>query len=712
MRQASTRKRASWRKRFHRFLSLSSVESVATFRFHPEHQKQDDYNLLLSTSPQTVRKVLTRNAAYSDISLSQTGALVSVLFVCLLLLGAESTFEVHTFVSSSCSRHSSFTRSGINQPPTFTALESHLHEHHAIPVRYIRLLSHAHQTVFLSLLSTPPSITHLPPFTRRAVFTHITDCSLPQCLRAMASSIAYSQTTGRVAVIFADVVKGRSLEDVVRHGNGGVLSNDAMVVALELEDVPKMNPGISNLSDWAEFSVLEAVVPGRLVGNTSTSRRISHSSRNQKVDSVRYSASVPDLPVIGNTKTVATLDNLAVTDVHVSLSLSEVVWSKYSPRTVQEYILSSGLEVASDHPLDTVSGASILGRRIETRDADTAEEILHGKFEVPVLLLRGMSPIAKQLLLLKLMSKRRKGVRRPRAFFVHAQYGLGNRLRALGSAMAFARKTDRVLVLIWVPDQHLNCKYTDLFVSNDEFVISDGFVDDEEWPFRKYSLKDPKMKMVKWYNYMRTHGTPPNSALDHVTDDASHHIYVSTCYVIQSPVTPLIIRTQSSYWQVLRTLTPHIDVMRLIERFASYPMSSMIGVHIRGKSIKADIDGISSADYSEESSRRTDYWRNLTQVDTFIAEMKRQPPDRLFYVAADQRKVFLRLEREFPSRVFYTPRKCDGRNKECLPFALADILLLARCASLRGSYWSSFSELSVRIGGGRFLLAGIDFGRP
>jgi len=138
----------------------------------------------------------------------------------------------------------------------------------------------------------------------------------------------------------------------------------------------------------------------------------------------------------------------------------------------------------------------------------------------------------------------------------------------------------------------------------------------------------------------------------------------------------------------------------------------MIGVHIRGRNIKSDISGVNAADYSEESSKTTDYWRNLTQVETFIDEMRRQPPDQLFYVAADKKEVFDRLEREFPSRVFYTPRHCDSRDKDCLPFALADILLLAKCSSLRGSYWSSFSELSVRIGGARFLLAGIDFGRP
>lgn len=715
MRHALIRKRC-WRKHYHQLLDSLPWENCATFPFPRDQHKQESHSLFYSPS-QTARKFLTTIAREIGASLSHAAAIIAVVFVCIFLIGAESSFETSIFSIVPRNYYSTRTNLVFSRPSAFSPIENHLHEHHTIPVRYIRLLSPEYQTGLLSLLSTPASRSHLSPSVRRAVFTHITDCSISQCLRAMTSSIAYARTTGRVAVIFADKSGRNSVVNVVQQGSGGVLNGDAMLIGLEQSDVKKMTSDLSTLSDWAEFSVIEAVVPGRLRGNasgptSSSNRAISPLLRDPKFNRDQLSETTSDLPVIGNTKTVATLDNLAVVDVHVALALSEVVWSKFSPRTVQEYILSSDLEPTSDYAQDAISGASILGRHPETRSIANAEEILQTTFEVPFMLLRGMSPLAKKLLLLKLMSKKRKGVKTPRAFFLHAQYGLGNRLRALGSAMAFARQTDRVLVLTWVPDQHLNCKYTDLFVNNDEFVISDAFLDDEEWPFKNSAVKDPKMKSVKWYSYMRINGKPTHTPKEPVIDDPSYHIYVSTCYVIQSPVTPFIIRTQSSYWQVLRTLTPHIDVMRLIERFASYPMSSMVGVHIRGKSIKADIAGISAADYSEESSRRTDYWRNLTQVDSFVAEMKRQPPDQLFYIAADQRQVLLRLEREFPSRVFYTPRSCDGRDKECLPFALADILLLARCASLRGSYWSSFSELSVRIGGARFLLAGIDFGRP
>lgn len=662
-----------------------------------------------------IRKPLLSKLAFSA-SMSVTAAGTAVLLVFFCLLFAEACKMTVSLKASPFGFYPRSMQNIFRPAQTLSPMERQLHTVHSVPLRYVHALPPEHQESLLSLLSRPTFDNG--PETRKAVFTRISGCNPQQCLRALASSMAYSRATGRASVVFADSSGKSPLTDILRLERGGLLNNESIVFSLDQNWLEALFPEVERTSDWAEFGVTEAMVPANVISQHSSSKQVKKKALTPPVswkpnqDEDALSQESPRVPLIANTKHVATLDNLAVTDTHISLLVSDVVWGKYAPRTSQEKILSEELQTASEYSQQLVHRAAILGRRKETRTAATAAEILHDTFKVPKMLLQGMTPFARRLFLLKLMSKRRKGVKNPRAIFVHAQYGLGNRLRALGSAMAFARKTERVLVLIWVPDQHLDCKYTDLFVPSDEFVVSDSFYDGEEWPFAKTAEGDSTMSNVKWYNFMRTNGVQANSPQEEIRPEKGRHIYASTCYVIQSSVTPFIIRTQSSYWQVLRSLTPHIDVLRLTERFASYPMSSMMGVHIRGRTIKVDISGISAADYSEESSRRTDYWRNLTQVDTFVKEMRRQPKDQLFYAAADEKSVLTRLEREFPSRVFFTPRQCDSRAKACLPYALADILLLARCSSLRGSYWSSFSELSVRIGGARFLLAGVDFGRP
>lgn len=634
---------------------------------------------------------------------TQSAILLSVLLAFVFLLGMESSFHERIPGSSSSSMYSFLARSDTPSP-----IYRQLHHFHSVPRRYLKLMTLEQQRDLLMLMSTPASSgSHATP-TRHALFVHISECKLQSCLRAIASAVTYAQVSQRVAVLFIDIADGINVSQLLQLSSNGGLTDDAILVALDDPESDFHGENQTSVVDWAEFTVVHAVAPSSLL-ELDASTMVSNYTDSR--------TPVPDyletLPKIGNTETVATLDNLAALETHVSLTLSEVVWSRYAPRTMQERLFQDSLKPTEGVSHALLSRSSILGRYRATRNIRRTDSLLHQTYDIPEMLLKGMGELERKLLLLKLENKRkRSGVKNPKVIFVHTQYGLGNRLRALGSAMAFARSTGRILVLIWVPDQHLNCRFTDLFVANDEFIVSNSFAPGEEWPFSANAKRDPKMKHVKWYSYMRVNGVKATSSEEPVLDDAKHHIYVSTCYVIQSPVTPFIIRTTSSYWQVLRSLTPHVSVVRLVERFSSYPLSSMIGIHIRGKSIKTDINGVNATDYSEESSRTTDYWRNLTNVDTFIDEMRKQTADQMFYVAADQKEVFARLEHEFPSRVVYTPRHCDSRDRDCLPFALADILLLAKCASLRGSYWSSFSELSTRIGGARFLLAGIDFGRP
>lgn len=681
--------------------------------------------------------------AKSQLSLrvSSTSSVLTFVLLLVFTIGLETAVRdarIHSQAPFPLHGITTLIRLGNHQKdsqkrPQFSwpsAIMRELHDIHAIPTRFLAPLDAKQQMTLYRLVSSPAPNATIPSTKRRVVIAHVTDCHLQQCFRAIASIIAYAHVSLRVALIFVDHIAGTSLTSHLHIPDDFCLAPHALVIPVEpLLPAFSQNTSESSPPDWSEFSVVTAAIsypvptPNLLaskqnvhtapLGNASPARQNTvvqsyHTTGDESEDS----SEDPYRPTIGNTRMPATLDNLVAMDVHVFVTLSEVFWSHYAPRSLQEHYLHETFRPASPASVPALMSASLLGRHRSTRSLKQTDEKLHNTFKIPRMLLRGISPVSRKLLLLKLQSKVRKGVVHPTVIFVHAEYGLGNRLRALGSAMAFARRTDRILVVIWVPDQHLNCRYTDLFVPSDEFVVADAFHSGEPWPFVNNNRTDPAMSKVKWYNYMRVNGVKILDSSEPVLDQNGYHIYVVTCYVIQSPVTPFIIRTTSSFWTVLKSLTPHVNVVRLVDRFESYPVSQMIGIHIRGKSIKTDISGVHARDYTEESSRTTDYWRNLTQVDTFVEEMRRQTADQLFYVAADQKEVFERLENEFPSRVFYTPRDCDSRNRDCLPFALADILLLARCSSLRGSYWSSFSELSTRIGGARFLLAGVDFGRP
>ena len=54
---------------------------------------------------------------------------------------------------------------------------------------------------------------------------------------------------------------------------------------------------------------------------------------------------------------------------------------------------------------------------------------------------------------------------------VDVKNGLGNRMRALASAMAVAKRLGRPVMLIWVADLHCNCSFLRLFGGPLRFVL-------------------------------------------------------------------------------------------------------------------------------------------------------------------------------------------------------------------------------------------------
>ncbi|KAK1867431.1 hypothetical protein I4F81_009938 [Pyropia yezoensis] len=325
-------------------------------------------------------------------------------------------------------------------------------------------------------------------------------------------------------------------------------------------------------------------------------------------------------------------------------------------------------------------------------DADVFR-LLHDKHDVPSVFLDGMAPLMRRRFLSRLQAATADQAAKfqarlarfdadaasaannatattaprptppptPKAMFVHTQYGLGNRLRALGSALAFARAAGRVLVLVWAPDAHLQCTFDDLFVND---LVSQSELS-LTFPFRQDATYrvDGSLRRIRKYSFMRhnsTHVLDPNRVA--VANDVHHHLYVSTAYVIRSSLTPSIITMDSPYWSVLRSLIPAPTVLRRVESvqarvdassspataaFASSGttrgLTTMVGVHIRSRPISTDIAGVTAADYSPTAAAITDYWRSVTGVSTFLSRMRAAPPGVRFFVATDTPGVYEEL---------------------------------------------------------------------
>ncbi|KAK1860295.1 hypothetical protein I4F81_002884 [Pyropia yezoensis] len=409
-----------------------------------------------------------------------------------------------------------------------------------------------------------------------------------------------------------------------------------------------------------------------------------------------------------------TVDETAHLGHHVALVTGAGFFSSYASTTVamallRQSVVPTAAAAAAFHNL-----TGLVSARVDSPVAIGA--VLHNAHDIPWAFVRSLTSTHQRELLQRLDSAAVANPdRKPRVLFMHVQFGLGNRLRSLGAGMAIAEATGRELVLIWERDVHLNAGFHDFF-SNDILCVEKLRL---TWPFD--TRADTKLVDIHALTFMRKDRVDVLSAGAHVLDMdavASQHLYIKTAYVVRTTLPLMQDGAQSKPYSpvciAMRTLSPVLPVLRLVEANVANRLANTVGVHVRSRSLARDIVGLANpvAEYgSEKSMAVTDYWRNTTQLPAFVDKMRSFNDTSLrFYVAADDADVIGALATEFPGRILRTPRLCDDRGSVCMRYALADMILLSRTKLILGSYWSSFTEAAMRLGSQNVHLAGVDFG--
>lgn len=263
--------------------------------------------------------------------------------------------------------------------------------------------------------------------------------------------------------------------------------------------------------------------------------------------------------------------------------------------------------------------------------------------------------------------------------FVDAQHGLGNRMRAIGSAALLAKKTDRELVIVWEPDHHCEGRFVDLF-DYDGAVIEEAFID------------DAATTGCEVFNYMEIEEGSEKSAW--VTGEGRNDIYFRSAYVLNSP---------HSNWtdenKFLHSLTPVEEVRGLV---SSVRTPNDISAHVRmeaGAGLDHNTyDNVEN--WTEEGHQLIHEWRAkshfshfMKRIDQLISEGR---ADRIF-LATDLPETYQEFVDTYGDRIAYLNRDVYNRSAEQLTYALADVLLLGKAPLMLGSTWSSFSELAMRM---------------
>ncbi|MBI1171865.1 hypothetical protein GC209_10715 [bacterium] len=278
--------------------------------------------------------------------------------------------------------------------------------------------------------------------------------------------------------------------------------------------------------------------------------------------------------------------------------------------------------------------------------------------------------------------------------FIDVQHGLGNRIRAIGSAAAIAEATGRELVVVWQRDPHCECNFEDLFVPG-VATMDQSFA------------QDATAMGMEFVNYMEVE---PGSTKDSpISPGLLRDLYVRSAYPLANPHSTW----QSENLHIQRLLRPRPEILDLAGGTGA-PASLAVHIRMQGGPGFENLPYEAAANWTPAAHAEIAHWRELCHYSRFIPRIDALIDEGLaesIYVASDTTEAIYKLAERYGTRVRWMDRPANDRSKVTLAYALAEAIVLSRSPMLLGSYFSSFSELAMRLARSpiRLELAGRDF---
>lgn len=274
-------------------------------------------------------------------------------------------------------------------------------------------------------------------------------------------------------------------------------------------------------------------------------------------------------------------------------------------------------------------------------------------------------------------------VSRPRPrFYIDAQHGLGNRLRAIASAAAIAEATGRELVIVWVPDAHCGCRWDDLFLppADPPAAVLEALPQDAAGAYRiSYMEIEPGA---------RKDAEVPGEA------PAGADLWVRSAYPLVSAAT--------SWPRERRFLQALVPVAEVADLVASVRQPNEVAVHVRMASGPGfeHLPWEAPGNWTAAAHAELTAWRARSHADRFLARL-----DALaaagqagtVFLAADLPETYAAFAARHGERLAVLPRTLFDRSARQIQYALADTILLGRARRFLGSTWSSMTDLARRM---------------
>jgi hypothetical protein len=234
--------------------------------------------------------------------------------------------------------------------------------------------------------------------------------------------------------------------------------------------------------------------------------------------------------------------------------------------------------------------------------------------------------------------------------------GLCNRIRALVSAILYAKDTNVKLKVLWKTDYAI-CTGPFYKLFDSDSLPSFTTVEEETVNTHRmwYKAEDinTKEEFSRYLDAMK-----------------GHHPYIIKSH-------KAFYKADTPEWlEILRSLRPHPTISKKGDAILSATLNPIVGVHIR----------------------RTDNRQSIQMSPSalFWQKMASYPLDTRFYVSSDSQVERDAAERQFPGRIITGPVEILGRaTTEGIEAAMLDLYCLSRCYQIVGSHYSSFSDIAA-----------------
>mmetsp|Transcript_14467 Transcript_14467/g.62772 ORF Transcript_14467/g.62772 Transcript_14467/m.62772 type:complete len:395 (-) Transcript_14467:1445-2629(-) len=306
-----------------------------------------------------------------------------------------------------------------------------------------------------------------------------------------------------------------------------------------------------------------------------------------------------------------------------------------------------------------------------------------------------------------------------RKLVVEVSHGLGNRLRAVSSAAALARISNRQLHIVWIQDLHLNASIRDLLYVSDNQIIEHSYL--------QCALSSGTYVV---YDYLSD--PVDESRRPKINTHVSEHIYIRTAYRVigkeKEAYAASLVKVMLSR---LRPSPTVLDFINRIEKQLAFQSGQStrgtVGVHIRMQSdLERDVPGISSLgniDVRGATSRMLDVaaLRHSCHFKHFLNIIRHRqlefPFENTYIISSDCTEARDGMIQELGSKAFVPELPeyggcMDGNSRStvCVQLALAEMLILSRTSSFIYSSHSSFSEVVALLGGFKRNLGELESG--